>query len=112
DDSTAANATVINSGAGSGTAFDANASGGAVRLVNANPTSFIEISDLATPGTTAGSIEGNGSLFLGSKTLTVGSINLSTTFSGNIVDGGHGGGTGGALVKVGAGELTLTGANT
>src|ERR1700691_1330967 len=61
---------------------------------------------------TAGSIEGAGTYFLGSKTLTVGSNNLSTTVSGLISDGGTSGGTGGSLVKVGTGTLTLSGANT
>ena len=61
---------------------------------------------------TAGSIAGAGNYFLGSKTLTVGSNNLSTQVSGIISDGGASGGTGGSLVKVGTGTLTLSGANT
>jgi autotransporter-associated beta strand protein len=61
---------------------------------------------------TAGSIEGAGTYNLGSKTLTVGSNNLSTSVSGQIADGGINGGTGGSLVKVGIGTLTLSGGNT
>ena len=61
---------------------------------------------------TAGSIEGDGTYFLGSKQLTVGSNNLPTTVSGTINDGGAAGGVGGSLVKVGTGTLTLTGDNT
>ena len=61
---------------------------------------------------TAGSIEGAGSYFLGGKQLTVGSNNLSTTVSGTISDGGASGETGGSLVKVGTGTLTLSGANS
>jgi autotransporter-associated beta strand protein len=61
---------------------------------------------------TAGSIEGAGTYFVGSKALTVGLNNLSTEVSGTIEDGGQHGGTGGALIKVGTGTLTLTGANT
>ena len=61
---------------------------------------------------TAGSIAGAGTYFLGSKELTVGSNNLSTTVSGIIEDGGSSGGVGGSLVKVGTGTLTLTGTNT
>ena len=57
------------------------------------------------PGMTAGSIAGDGTYFLGSKQLTVGSNNLSTTVSG-IIEG-----AGGSLVKVGTGTLTLTGDN-
>ena len=37
---------------------------------------------------TAGSIEGAGNYFLGSKQLTVGGNDLSTTVSGVIADGG------------------------
>ena len=46
--------------------------------------------------------------FLGANNLTVGSNNLSTTFSGVIQDGGFGG----SLTKIGSGTLDLTGANT
>jgi autotransporter-associated beta strand protein len=61
---------------------------------------------------TAGSIEGRGTYFLGSKALTVGGNNLSTTVNGTISDGGAFGGTGGSLVKVGTGTLTLAGTNS
>lgn len=54
---------------------------------------------------TIGSLSGAGSVTLGSKDLTVGSANTSTTFSGVIS------GTGG-LTKNGTGTLTLTGVNT
>ena len=61
---------------------------------------------------TVGSIEGTGNVFLGSRLLTVGSNNQSTTFSGTIQDGGSGGGSAGSLIKVGTGALTLSGVNT
>jgi hypothetical protein len=48
---------------------------------------------------------GAGRFRLGSKTLTGGSNNLSTSVSGSIGDGGASGGTGGSLVKAGAGNL-------
>jgi len=54
---------------------------------------------------TIGSLSGAGNVSLGANTLTVGGNDLSSTFSGVI--GGAGG-----LVKVGAGTLTLSGANT
>ena len=46
------------------------------------------------------------------RTLTVGGNGLSTTVSGVIADGGAYGGTGGALVKTGAGTMILSGINT
>jgi autotransporter-associated beta strand protein len=48
---------------------------------------------------------------LGSRKLTVGGNNLSTTFGGLIQDGGLSGGTGGSLAKIGTRTLTLAGAN-
>ena len=123
NNSTAGNATIINSGAGSFTAFTQGASGGNAALINANPTAFITIAELNGAGTTAGSIAGNGTIFLGSKNLTVGGNQQSTVFSGVISDGEFSGlppalvtaqpsYVGGSLTKVGTGTLTLTGINT
>jgi len=63
-------------------------------------------------GTAVGSIEGAGRFVLGGSLLTVGNLNTNTSVSGNITDIGFGGTTGGRLTKVGAGTLTLSGANT
>jgi outer membrane autotransporter protein len=117
-------ATVVNLGGGSVTInntgeiefFDFS-SGGDAAFVNRDPGASIDISllDSAARGMTMGSIAGNGTIFLGSKNLAVGSNNLSTIFSGVISDGGQNstdGGTGGSLTKVGTGTLTLTGENT
>ena len=60
---------------------------------------------------TVGSIEGQGRVSLAEHHLSVGSNNLSTTFSGRI-DGGEVGRGGGILTKIGTGTLTLTGAST
>ena len=119
---TAANATITNTGANSFTAFNFGGSGGNAALVNANPTAFITIAELDTAGTTVGSIAGNGTIYLGSKNLTVGGNQQSTEFSGVIADGraplplnlqtGTGPFTGGSLTKVGSGTLILTGLNT
>ena len=57
---------------------------------------------------TIGSLEGEGTVTLGGHALIIGSNNLSTTFSGLIEDGL----LAGALVKIGTGTLTLSGANT
>jgi len=56
---------------------------------------------------TIGSLEGEGTVTVGSHVLIIGSNNLSTIFSGLIEDGL----LAGAVAKVGTGTLTLTGAN-
>uniref|UniRef100_UPI004039C8D5 autotransporter-associated beta strand repeat-containing protein n=1 Tax=Variovorax sp. BK018 TaxID=3450241 RepID=UPI004039C8D5 len=62
--------------------------------------------DQATTGVSVGALAGEGDVVLGSKALTTGGLNTSTMLSGLVS------GTGGSLVKVGGGTLTLTGANT
>jgi outer membrane autotransporter protein len=107
--STAGNATINTSGGL--TQFFDTSTGGQARFITSVGGIF-DISQLTSTGMTVGSIEGAGTYQLGSKMLTVGLNNLSTEVSGRIVDGGLGSGTGGALIKVGTGTLTLTGANT
>ncbi|WP_348640067.1 autotransporter-associated beta strand repeat-containing protein, partial [Mesorhizobium sp. 10.2.3] len=87
------------------------ASGGAARFI-LNGSGLLDISGLTTGSTTAGSIEGNGSVFLGAADLAVGGNNLSTIFSGVIQDGGFYLGAGGSLTKTGTGTLILSGTNT
>ena len=99
--STAANATITNSGS---VAFFNTASGGQARFIN-NSGGTMNISGATVP-VTVGSIEGAGTYLLGSNQLITGLNDLSTTVSGLIT------GTGGSLVKVGTGTLTLSGANT
>jgi autotransporter-associated beta strand protein len=110
NDSTAGDATLIaNGGAvtgadGGGVFFYDNATGGAARCeLFGNGT--LDIGFHLAPGVTVGSVEGDGLILLGDQMLTVGSNNLSTTFSG-VISGS------GSLTKVGSGTLTLTGANT
>lgn len=74
--------------------------------------STFDISALTSAGTSVGSLASSGSVALGSKNLTVGGLNASTTISGTIADGGWTGGTGGSLTKIGSGTLTLSVANT
>jgi autotransporter-associated beta strand protein len=108
--STAGNA-AITTNSGGGVFFAGASSGGQATFIT-NSGGVFDISQLTSGGTTAGSIAGAGSYFLGANALTVGGNNLSTTVSGPISDGGVGGGAGGALIKVGTGALMLTGANT
>ncbi|MGO4713755.1 autotransporter domain-containing protein [Bradyrhizobium sp. 2TAF24] len=117
DSATAGNATVINnSGA---TLFLVNATAGQARLV-ANGGKFDFSFDSGPQNDnkfTAGSIEGAGRFILGGGELTVGGNNLSTTVSGAITDCSVNDScarlsSGGSLVKVGTGTLTLTGTNT
>lgn len=78
----------------------------AVNLTGA--TGVFDISGITASGETVGSLAGvaSSSVVITGKTLTAGGTNANTTFAGVIS------GVGGALTKAGAGELTLSGANT
>ncbi len=111
NNSSTAGSAVITTNSGGGVFFVGTSSGNQATFIT-NSGGVFDMSGLTSAGTTAGSIAGAGSYFLGSKTLTVGGNNLSTTVSGVISDGGLSGGAGGALTKVGTGTLTLSGINT
>ncbi len=86
--------------------FLADSSGGTAQVIGDGD---LVITNHNPPGVTIGLIEGFGNVFLGSNELTVGSSNITdfgTTYYGTIQ------GSGGSLVKVGTGLLTLSGANT
>jgi fibronectin-binding autotransporter adhesin len=100
-----------NGGEGGFIQFSDNSSGGTAR-VEVFDTGNLDISDHDAPGLIVGSLEGDGLVFLGAQNLSIGSNGSSTVFSGIIQDGGMGGGTGGSVIKIGAGTLTLSGANT
>jgi autotransporter-associated beta strand protein len=111
--STAGNATLIADGQSTGApkiVFGGGATGGTPR-VELFGNGLLDISGLTSLGVTIGSLEGDGSVLLGARILTMGSNNLSTTFAGVIQDGGASGGTGGAVSKIGTGTLALSGAN-
>jgi len=102
DTSTADSATLIaNDGGFITLAGDSN--GGTARAeVFGNGS--LDISAHNAPGVTVGSIEGDGHVILGANNLTVGSNDLSTTFSGIITGAG-------SLTKMGTGNLTLEGSS-
>jgi outer membrane autotransporter protein len=94
--------------------FAANSTGGEATFINnaGHTIDFSQTTGVAGDGKiSAGSLAGSGAFDLGSNQLTVGSDNLSTTVTG-VIDDGTNGGTGGSLVKIGTGTLTLAGANT
>ena len=112
DNSTAGSA-LITTNLGSLAQFFANSTGGNAQFITAGTVDFSGTTGPNGDGkVSAGSIAGAGTYFLGSNQLTVGSNNLSTIVDGTIEDGGSSGGSGASLVKIGAGTLTLTGANT
>ena len=89
--------------------FQGHSDGGTARLIIGDSTGTIDFSGSVGPNgdnkIAAGSIEGVGNVNIGpNQLLTVGSNNLSTIFSGNILAGGHS-----SLTKVGSGTLTLSG---
>ncbi|WP_342731086.1 autotransporter domain-containing protein [Bradyrhizobium sp. B117] len=123
DSSTAGNAAITNNGV---LGFFINGTGGNASILN-NAGGKVDVSHSTGPADdgklSIGSIAGAGAVYLGARQLTVGGNNLSTTVSGVISDCGASGtacyaslfglsATGGSLVKVGTGTLTLSGVNT
>ena len=84
---------------------------GSANTLSANSAYVINNGTLNLNGSSQviGSLAGDAGsgVALGSATLTTGGDNSSTTFAGNITDGGAGGG----LTKAGAGTMALLGAN-
>jgi uncharacterized protein with beta-barrel porin domain len=117
--STASSAVITNNG---GLSFNNTSTGGNAAITN-NSGGVVDFSPSTGPNNdgklSAGSIAGAGSYYLGARQLTVGGNNLSTVVSGVISDCGPtgtqctaAGATGGALVKIGTGTLTLNGVDT
>ena len=109
DNSSAESATLIatdgtNEGNGGRIFFSSQSNGGTARVELFGDGS-LNISNHLAPGATVGSIEGDGNIWLGKNSLTVGSNNRSTIFSG-VIDG-----FGSSLTKIGKGRLTLTSQN-
>jgi len=111
--STAGNASILTRNGGR-TDFFTQATGQASFVTEAG--GIVDFSSAFGAGSShqisAGSIAGAGNYFLGRNALTVGSNGLSTTVDGVIADGGISGGAGASLIKIGAGTLLLSGANS
>ena len=106
-DASAGSATItINDGTNGGAAgtvsFLGNSTGGTASLT-IHGAATLDIASNGGAGLSLGSLAGSGSVALGTKVLTVGGNDASTTFSGTI------GATAGALVKIGTGTLILGG---
>lgn len=106
-----AGAAAILTGPDAVTIFRQNSSGGTAALM-ADLGGEVDFSGVSSGAIAVGSIAGPGRYLLGGTMLTVGGNGLSTTVDGVIADGGRSGGAGGGLTKVGAGTLTLSGANS
>ncbi|WP_084084388.1 autotransporter domain-containing protein [Cupriavidus sp. USMAA2-4] len=131
EQTSAGTAAIVNQGQGA-TVFSAQASAGEARMTNEFQGSIllrdqasadtariankaggrVDISGLTSAGTAIGALSGEGAVFLGSKTLTIGGLGHDSVLGGVIADGGEGQGTGGSLVKTGAGKVILDGSNT
>jgi autotransporter-associated beta strand protein len=110
---TAANATIVatggsNGGKGGEVKFLRNGLGGTCRIKLLG-NSQLDMAPDRTRDLTIGSLEGEGTVFLGGHGLIIGSNNLSTTFSGQINDGQGGSTPPGSLSKIGTGTLELAG---
>ena len=95
--------TAVWAGADGGAIIFTNKSKGGTASVTLSGNAELDISTHNARGVTIGSLAGVGSVLLGANTLTIGTNNQSTTFSGVIQDSG-------GLTKTGAGTFTLTGA--
>lgn len=118
---TGGNATIQNYSGGE-VRFDGSSTGGNAVITN-DAGAVVDFSESSGPNNdhklSIGAIVGGGNVYLGSNALSIGGNNQDTTLSGVVSDCGasgndcqNAGATGGSLVKVGTGTLTITSANT
>jgi hypothetical protein len=88
----------VSGGGGGAISFSDTSTGGTAR-VKVFDNGYLDVSGHQS-GVTIGSLEGSGNVLLGANRLTVGTNNISTSFSG-VISGS------GSLAKVGSGVLTL-----
>ncbi len=113
--STAADSTLIantegDPEAGGGVIYFFDDSSGGSARIEVFGRGALNISFHNTPGTTIGSVEGNGSVSLGSNNLTLSGDRLDTVFSGRIKD--ESSDPGGSISKTGKAKLTLNSPNS
>jgi autotransporter-associated beta strand protein len=116
DEPTAGNATLIanggSNGGGGGFFTFLNQSTGGTARVELFGNGYLDISAHGSEPITVGSLEGDGIVYLGRNTLTVGGNGLDTTFAGTLLPDDPNGGTGtGGLMKTSSAPLTLSGVN-
>lgn len=108
---TAASASILTQTGGT-TLFKGNASGGQADF-EIQDGGTLDFSGLANGGTSVGTLLGaGGAVYLGANELRVSGNGQVGGSVGGISDGGAYGGTGGSIVKTGAGTLRLEGTNT
>jgi len=99
-----------NGGGGSFTFY--NQSKGGTARVELFGNGYLDISPRDQGTLTVGSLEGDGVVYLGRNTLSVGGNSVSTAFAGLLKPGDPSGGPGtGSLIKTSSTTLTLSGAN-
>jgi hypothetical protein len=111
--STADHASIIanagsNGGGGGVVRFRGDAVGGTASIAVYGNAS-LDLRFHSVPGLTVGSLEGDGNVLVGATTLSVGSNDKSTSFSGYIQDGRSNGSGSGGIAKIGTGVLTFEG---
>jgi autotransporter-associated beta strand protein len=106
----AGNATFVANGNagefGGDISLQSNSTGGTARIA-LNGTGRLETFEHNTSELTIGSLEGNGPVIIGNHKLSIGSVNVSTIFSGVVQEQMIG-----SLGKIGTGTLVLGGAST